>query len=135
MGIFVFLSMLLIAINVWLYLEVRVLRRRLDEEEENMEITWTWCDTHAKEHIKLNDRMDELAQAADERKNRNDLGWLNLTAELDVIRGRLGRIEEGLDLDPDALGRAEREERLFFDGMSNILNYTYDQARKAVTDE
>lgn len=93
----------LLAVNVWLYLEVRVLRRRLDEEEENMEITWTWCDTHAKEHIKLEERMK--------------------------------RIEEGLDLDPDALGRAEREERLFFDGMSSILNYTYDQARKAGADE
>ena len=93
----------LLAVNVWMYLEVRVLRRRLDEEEENMEITWTWCDTHDKEHIKLEERIK--------------------------------RIEEGLDFDPDALGRAEREERLFFDGMSNILNYTYDQARKAVTDE
>lgn len=131
MGMIAFLAVLLMVANMWLYMEIRALRRRADEIEEDLEITWTWCDTHAKEHIKLNDRMDEQAQAADEQKKRNDLGWLNTTAELDEIRGRLGRIEEGLDLDPDALGRAEREERLFFDGMNNILNYTYEDARKA----
>lgn len=99
MGIIAFFALLLLAVNVWLYMEIRTLRRRADEMEEDLEITWTWCETHAREHIKVNDRI--------------------------------GRIEEGLDLDPDALGRAEREERLFFDGMNNILNYTYEDARKA----
>lgn len=103
MGIIAFLALLLLAVNVWLYLEIRRLRFRLDDAEEDLEITWTWCDTHAKEHIKVNDRI--------------------------------GRIEEGLDIDPDALGRVEREEKLFFDGMNNILNYSYDDARKAAADE
>lgn len=103
MGILIFLIVLLIVADMWLYMEIRTLRRRTDDMEENVEITWTWCDTHAKEHIRLNDRMNE--------------------------------IEQGLDLDPDALGRADREERLFFDGINNILNYNYDQARKAAADE
>lgn len=93
----------LLAVNVWLYLEIRALRNSYEDMAEDLDITWTWCDTHNKEHVKIETRIKE--------------------------------IESGLDLEPDALNKAEREERDFFDGMHNILNYTYNDARKAAADE
>lgn len=104
------------------------LGKKLGELERKTEKLWTTTDFLEERIGSMTDLYKETKEAFLEHKKALNVALHGVEVDLDEMGKKMASLSEQVD-------NAEREEKRFFEGVSNIINYDLTQARMGVRDE